>query len=285
MNDQIIYELLAKAPAEGLRAVQLCDAINEPSIELADVSRALGALVEVGDVVRMPGLAPNGQQAQFYALTSDFKNSRDYKLILAKQLGQTIKAAAPTPAPTPENTSAPVPSEPKKSRTDDAIEYIRHRGRVSSAELKMHMGLKSGEAPATWLAVPIRDGRLARDGVYWMIGAGAAGNVGKATKPTAARGAIPKLGAVLSSKSPTPPPGAFKVPAETPEPEAAPDTPVPAPEAVAALPVPVAGVFRCGLWSDGVLELQRDGVTLTELTRGEGEHMADFIGRMLKVAA
>lgn len=275
MNDQIIYELLAKAPAEGLRAVQLCDAINEPSIELADVSRALGALVEVGDVVRMPGLAPNGQQAQFYALTSDFKNSRDYKLIMAKQAGTAAASPAPTPAPTPDNTSAPVPSERPKSRTDDAIEYIRHRGRVSSAELKMHMGLKSGESPATWLALPIRDGRLARDGVYWMIGAGP---VSKATKPTAARGAIPKLGATLAAKSPQPAPAA-------PEPKAAPDTPAPAPEAVAALPAPAAGVFRCCLWSDGVLELQRDGVTLTKLTRGEGEHMADFIGRMLCVAA
>lgn len=278
MNDQHIYELLAKAPAEGLRAVQICDAINEPSVELVDVSRALSALVEVGDVVRSAGSAPNGQPAQFYALSSEFKNSRDYKLIMSKQAGTASASPAPTPAPTPDNTSAPVPSEPKKSRTDDAIEYIRHRGRVSSAELKVHMGLKSGEAPATWLAVPIRDGRLARDGVYWMIGAGPASTSGKATKPTAARGTIPKLGDALAAKSP-------EKPQERVEPADKPDTPAPATEAVAPPPMLASGVFRCGLWSDGVLELQRDGVTLTELTRGEGEHMADFIRRMLKVAA
>ena len=277
MNDQIIYELLAKAPAEGLHAVQLCDAINEPSIELADVSRALGALVEVGDVVRMPGLAPNGQQAQFYALTSDFKNSRDYKLIMAKQAGTAAASPAPTPAPTPDNTSAPVPSERPKSRTDDAIEYIRHRGRVSNAELKTHMRLQKGESPVSWLAIAVRDGRLLRDGMFWLIGSGKPAT-GRATKHTAARGAIPKLGATLAAKSPQPAPAA-------PEQKAAPDMPAPAPEAVAALPAPAAGVFRCGFWSDGVLEMQRDGVTLTELTRGEGEHMADFIGRMLRVAA
>lgn len=279
MNDRHIYELLAKAPAEGLRAVQMCDAINEPNVELADVSRALAALVEVGDVVRSAGQAPNGQPAQFYALSTDFKNSRDYKLIMAKQAGTAAAASAPTPAPTPDNTSAPVPAAPKKSRTDDAIEYIRHAGKVSSTQLKTHMGLKSGESPATWLSGPIRDGRLLRDGVFWMIGSGKpASKVGAATKPTAARGAIPKLGATLAAKSPQPAPAA-------PEPKAAPDTPAPVPEAVAATPVHPAGRFRCGLWSDGVLELQRDGVTLTELTRGEREHMADFFGRMLRVAA
>lgn len=186
--------------------------------------------------------------------------------------------AAAKKAPTPDNTSAPVPAAPKKSRTDDAIEYIRHRGRVSTAELKMHMGLKSGEAPANWLALPIRDGRLARDGVYWMIGGGPVGAASTTTKPTVARGAIPKLGDALAAKSP-------EKPLERVEQPAAPELPAPAVEAVATPPAQPEGRFRCGLWSDGVLELQRDGVTLTELTRGEGEHMADFIGRMLKVAA
>lgn len=283
MNDQHIYDLLAKAPAEGLRAVQICDAINEPSVELVDVSRALSALVEVGDVVRSAGQAPNGQPAQFYALSTDFKNSRDYKLIMAKQLGERIADAgkAPTPAPTPDNTSAPVPSEPKKSRTDDAIEYIRHRGRVSTAELKVHMRLQKGESPASWLAIPVRDGRLLRDGVYWLIGSGKPAT-GRATKPTAARGAIPKLGAVLDATKQL---AALKVASATPSPKPAPDTPAPATEAVAPPPAKPAGRFRCGLWSDGILELQRDGETLAQLTRGEGEHMADFIGRMLKVAA
>lgn len=271
MNDQQIYELLAKAPAEGLRAVQVCDLLDQ---ELVDVSAALKSLVDVGDVVRTPGTAPNGQAAQFYTLSDTFKASREYKAFMVL----AAATPAPTPAPTPDNTSAPVPAAPKKSRTDDAIEYIRHRGRVSTAELKVHMGLKSGEAPATWLALPIRDGRLARDGVYWMIGAGPASNAGKATKPTAARGTIPKLGATLAAKSP-------EKPQERVEQPAAPEVPAPAVEPVATPPAQPAGRFRCGLWSDGVLELQRDGVTLAQLTRGEGEHMADFIGRMLRVAA
>lgn len=278
MNDQQIYELLAKAPAEGLRAVQVCDLLDQ---ELVDVSAALKSLVDVGDVVRTPGTAPNGQAAQFYTLSDTFKASREYKAFMAL----AAATPAPTPAPTPDNTSAPVPAAPKKSRTDDAIEYIRHRGRVSTAELKVHMGLKSGEAPATWLAVPIRDGRLARDGVYWMIGAGPASDAGKATKPTAARGAIPKLGDALAAKSPQTLLNALKAAAKAPEQPAAREVPAPTGEPVAPPPAQPAGRFRCGLWSDGVLELQRDGVTLTELTRGEGEHMADFIGRMLKVAA
>lgn len=61
------------------------------------------------------------------------------------------------------------------------------------------------------------------------------------------------------------------------------DTPAARPVVDAAPPAERATgpVFRCGIWSDGVLELQRDGATFTTLTRGEGEQMAAFIGRML----
>jgi hypothetical protein len=284
MNDQQIYELLAKNPS--MRAVQICDALDQ---ELCDVSEMLKSLVDVGDVVRTPGTAPNGQAAQFYALSDAFKAGRDYKDIQAKLQGERVAdaCAAPTPAPTPENTSAPVPPARPKSRTDDAIEYIKQRGgKISNAELKTHMRLQKGESPASWLAIPIRDGRLKRDGVFWLIGSGKpASTVGVATAPIVARGAIPKLGDVLSLKLPTPPPDAFKVPAEMNDSDNGPSTPVTAFGFVADMPATAAGIFRCGLWSDGVLELQRDGQTLAQLTRGEGEHMADFIGRMLAVAA
>ncbi len=45
---------------------------------------------------------------------------------------------------------------------------------------------------------------------------------------------------------------------------------------------PVEPVFRCGLWSDGVLELQRNGVTIASLKRKEAEHMDAFMDRVIQ---
>lgn len=44
---------------------------------------------------------------------------------------------------------------------------------------------------------------------------------------------------------------------------------------------PPVSVFRCALWSDGVLELQRDGRSLVELTPDEGEHFTAFMRRFV----
>lgn len=60
------------------------------------------------------------------------------------------------------------------------------------------------------------------------------------------------------------------------------DEPNPFDDAAPAPAAPTAPtIFRCGLWSDGVLELQRDGVQVVALNRGEHEQLADFMGRML----
>jgi len=242
MNDQKIYELMAKTP--NIRAVQIADALDQ---DLADVSDALKALVDEGDVVRTAGTAPNGQPAQIYNLSLTFMKTAEYKAIKAK-----LDAAAPTPAATSTATEAEsVPAAhtaaPKVSRIDDAIAFIRLMGKVTTAELKQHMGLGSGASPASWLNTAIQDGRLVRSGNHWTIGKGRPTVSEAAQKPTA--------------------PAALET--------------TPAAAIPIAAGIPYSPAFRCGLWSDNVLELQRDGVTLTTLTRGEGEHMANFFNRML----
>lgn len=236
MNDQKIYELMAKTP--DIRAVQIADALDQ---ELIDVSNALKALVDEGDVVRSDGTAPNGKPAQIYNLSATFMKSADYKAISTRinppAVPSTPAAAAPAPAPAP----AAVAAAPK-SRVDDAIAFIRLMGTVTTSELKQHMGLSGSASPASWLNGAIQDGRLVRNGIQWKIGDG---------------------------KPPTR--------TETPKPPA-PAAQAPAPAIVASNPAPA---FRCGLWSDGVLELQRDGATLATLTRNEGEHLTQFFNRML----
>ena len=241
MNDQKIYELMAKTP--DLRAVQICDALDQ---ELSHVSDALKALVDEGDVVRTAGFAPNGQPAQIYNLSQTFMRSAEYKAIKA-QLD-----AAPAPAAASTGTvaeSVPVvhAAAPKVSRVDSALAFIRLMGKVSSADLKQHMGIATG-SPSNYLNAAMRDGRVARkhfaDGHYWVIG------TGQDTRAVDGPPCLAKEAAgTVADTAPVAQPG--------------------------------APAFRCGLWSDNVLELQRDGVTLATLTRVEGEHLNSFFNRML----
>lgn len=243
MNDQKIYELMAKT--SDIRAVQIADALDQ---ELTDVSDALKALVDEGDVVRHAGTAPNGQPAQIYNLSHTFMKTAEYRAIKAKlDAVQTAMAPAANRAAVAESVPAANAVVPKVSRVDDAIAFIQLMGKVTTAELKQHMGLGSGASPASWLNTAIQDGRLVRSGNHWTIGAG---------RPVA-------------KEAPQKPPAAAEM--ET--------TPAAASPATAGTPQTPA--FRCGLWSDNVLELQRDGVTLTKLTRAEGEHMNSFFSRML----
>lgn len=241
MNDQKIYELMTKT--SDIRAVQIADALDQ---ELTAVSDALKALVDEGDVVRHAGTAPNGQPAQIYNLSHTFMKTAEYKAIKAKL------DAAPSPAVTStasvaESVPAVHAAVPKVSRIDGAIAFIRLMGKVTTAELKQHMGLGSGASPASWLNTAIQDGRLVRSGNHWTIGKG---------KP---------VDSATAQKSPAPAAQEIAAAAVIP----------------ATASTPISPAFRCGLWSDNILELQRDGVTLTTLTRTEGEHMASFFNRML----
>jgi hypothetical protein len=249
MNDQKIYTLMAKTP--DIRAVQIADALDQ---ELSDVSDALKSLVDVGDVVRHAGTAPNGQPTQLYNLSPSFVKSSEYKTIKAGfvDVSTPIVAAAPVPQP----AASIIPPAAPVSRVDGAIAFIRLSGKVSGAELKRHMGLSGAASPGNYLNTALRDGRLARDGIYWMIGP---------AKP--------------ANKEPEP-----KVAATTeraPETAAIPVPALPANEAQHQVAPASSPTFRCGLWSDDVLELQRDGETLATLTRTEGEQLSSFFNRMI----
>lgn len=239
MNDQKIYELMAKTP--DIRAVQIADALDQ---DLTDVSDALKALVDEGDVTRTAGTAPNGQSAQIYNLSQTFMRTAEYKAIKAQLDAAPAVTSTGTVA---DSVPAVHAAAPKVSRVDSALAFIRFMGKVSSADLKQHMGIATG-SPSNYLNAAMRDGRVARkrfsDGHYWVIGTG---------QDTRAVDSTPCLAKEAAGAG-----------VDT-APVAQPGTPA----------------FRCGLWSDNVLELQRDGVTLTTLTRGEGEHMATFFNRML----
>lgn len=249
MNDQKIYTLMVKTP--DIRAVQIADALDQ---ELSDVSDALKSLVDVGDVVRHSGTAPNGQPTQLYNLSPSFVKSNEYKAIKARLVDVATPMAAVPTGPHPA-ASIIAPAVPV-SRVDDAIAFIRLTGKVSGAELKRHMGLSGAASPGNYLNTALRDGRLARDGIYWMIGP--AKPAGKQPAPNVAATIEPTLETAV-----------IPVPA------------LPASEALHQVAPANGPTFRCGLWSDDVLELQRDGETLATLTRTEGEQLSSFFNRMI----
>lgn len=81
INDQKIYTLMLKT--ESIRAVQIADALDE---ELVDVSSALKALVDVGDVVRTPGTVVELQRG---GVTLD-KLDRDEAVVLRDFLNRVL---------------------------------------------------------------------------------------------------------------------------------------------------------------------------------------------------
>lgn len=292
LNDQKICTQLAKKP--GSRAVDLADVLD---CELIDISNALKALVEVGDVVRSAGTGPNGQQAQFYSLSETFLKSRDGKLILARLEGDSVVAAAsspvahpPAPAPLPQTAAAlkappatttvePLPAPAQEAdnakelnRVELAISFIRERGTVMDAELRDVMKLRTGQYPSAWLTYALRDGRVRKNGKEWSLGDGVprvAAPVADAAKTTHQAVVGEDTGAALASTSPAKP-DAF-VPADI--------KTDPGEVVICDELNDVPPNFRCGLWSDGVLELRRGAEVLAELTPAEqsiiARHLAE----------
>jgi hypothetical protein len=306
MNDQKIYELIAKHGR--VRAVQLADWLDE---DLSDVSQALRGLVDVGDVVQARGTAPNGQPSMFYELSADFIRSRAGKDILARVNVDPAPNVAEPEAPAPAAPEA-MPDEPAAGTyAERAVAYLTKHGDTPNEVLRMALGLAREQAPANFLKSAINAGKLHKDGGIWRLGKGRAWN-----GPT-----IPSKGGPVASFDPKAPieypagtekpaAGAFDTLLKAPEPAQPAAVPVP-PVAVAApvdlaklktepapvavpvfvppAPAATAPVYRAALWSDGILELQRDGQTVLTCTRGEGEFLSSFLARTLgeagKVAA
>lgn len=272
MNDQQILTLIAKKP--GIVAIQIADALD---VELSEASAALKELVEIGHVQRSTGTAPNGLAAQVYHLTEEFKRTNEYRAVMAAIEAEAPRAAAPVAAPAPVPAPAasaaiaavaPV-STPTVGRAERAIAFIRTHGPVTDAQLRAELGMKLEEYPSTVLSHAVKAGRVARVGSEWLPGAGA---------PPAPVKKQPAFGGSLGlpGSSPRAP---VAVPRFADFAVAAAPTASPAP-IVDQAPAAEPPKFRCGLWSDGVLELQRDGIQVAALTQHEGEALAGFMARL-----
>jgi hypothetical protein len=270
MNDLQIFEQVAREQGK-LRVVQLADRMN---VELEDARARLLGLVAVGDLVEADGFAPNGLATKTYGFSETFKRSDLHATVMRKVEAATF-------------------GDPGMTKVDRAIAFVREKGTATSAELHALLGLGARESASNYLASPLRDGRLVKDGKTWTLG------TGKAIAPPASE-VLRKssFNRTIAKKGPV---------AQFPKTAQPDDAPVPAdPGIVEVKPaglhvnlderdtitvngsVAVDGrgdmnplpAFRAGLWSDGVLELQRDGKTIAKLQQSEGEQLAEFMQRM-----
>lgn len=271
MNDKQIFECMAKKT--GIRAVEIADMLD---VDLSDVSDALKALVDEGDVVRSSGFSPNGLPTQLYDFSEQFMRSNEYKSIMAAStpVEAAVAATAPSPAPAPMAKVGEVPS-----RAERAIAHILKTGGATDVELRELLVMRQEEYPSSILGHAMKIGRVTRVNNRWVPGDGRPVmapvkakpfSIGKSTPAPAP--AVPQFLADRVSVPVKPNGGAGKPKKATPAPVAEPVVDVAEP--------PVARPLRCGVWSDGVVELQRGSLPIALLSKDEADFMAAFLARV-----
>lgn len=289
MNDQKILELMAQKP--DIRAVQICDVLDQP---LVDVSAALRSLVEVGDVVKHSGTSPHGQPAQLYNLSPEYRKSREGKALLeriaATPAAQAPAASAPSPDPVvmpvfTKQTEATAPAAPPAgSKVDRAVAHVLKNKSVSDDELRTVMDIAKPAHPAAYLVAAIKAGKLHKEDGLWKPGpaapaepvptpaaqssADAADYMLRGLNLTTQEG-VEQYRAALTKVVESPRINVTKLRTEQPAP--------------AATSQPIEPTYRCALWSDDILEVRRNGETVAELPKAAGESLAQFLARLAGV--
>lgn len=272
MNDQQICTLIAKT--QNIRAAHIADALDTP---LVDVSASLRSLVDVGDLVKSTHFDDaTGRQWQVYALSDEYKKSREFKAL--KLDGALGAAATVDPKPVPAQTGMPASAAPPAatgSKVDRAIACITKLGSATEDQLRDAMGLLPKAYVGAYLASALKAGRVARDGDRWKLGAG------KPQRPAEQlvhdQGSVVRVGNVIvatrdSTVVPTEVKAALTEMATAAVTELRKPEPAPPAARVAAAPK----AYRCAVWSDSMVEIWKSG-TAVRITQDELEEIAAFV--------
>lgn len=166
MNDEQIYRLMARTP--GIRAAQIADELGE---ELADVSNALKALVEVGDVVRSNGFTPEGNPAQVYNLSAEYRRERDGLALIPAMTGSGVRRLGQLTAPAARHSDLPA-ARTKVDRAIDCLVLLLTAGKAhaSDTEIREAMGIDRKSSPRAYLMAAMIAGRIVKDELGWTLG-------------------------------------------------------------------------------------------------------------------
>lgn len=238
-----ILVLIARNPS--IRTVEIADRVD---CDTDQVQPMLQPHIDAGQILVIPVTAPNGRQANGFMFTEEARKGEEFRSLFEEGARAPAVAAPVASAPAPA-----APSTPGISKIEVAIRYIRANGSASPQQLRELLKLEARQSPMAYLGGALKDGRLKLAGGQYLLGDGV---------PTAAPARKP-------ARAPAKP--KVKLPAAVP---AAPALAIPLfkDAALAAVygesPAP-ASAFRCGIWSDGEIELQRGGVTIARLSAAE----------------
>lgn len=264
MNDKI-YEQVARKPRIG--ATEMATNLG---LTLATVSADLRILVDTGDLVKSTHFEDSGRQWQVYELSDEFKGSRTCKALM-ESMGRTpvaepVAAQTGTAAQDQVQSAAAPPagqrSGPSPTKVQLALACITRLGSATDDQLRDAMELPAKTYVGAYLASAVKGGKVMRDGDRWKLGAGKSEAVPKVLD------SVEKVGNIVGTTKDA-----------SPIPQAVVDAIVGAPALVVPGAAPAEPKLRCALWSDGTLELQRDGEEVARLTEDEFEFVRDYLAK------
>jgi hypothetical protein len=231
-------------------SAELHSLLNLPANEL--VSRALGGALSDGRLVK---------SGKFWSLAG---GNDDREQDTGRQ---DPVAGAPVANAAFPSTSAPVPAPPApqvaepdehETKGDRVVDFIKRQPnrRATNNQLREVLGLGAGQFPAAHLNECIKTGRLARHGDNWILGPGASLDEDRSGLPPVPDGQDKGI----------------EIPVFTAKKANVDDI-----VTVQIVAAPQSGAqFRIGDWSDGTIELQRNGVRVASLTKEEFDQVGRF---------
>lgn len=314
MIGQNVLEVIAGMP--DCRAVQIVDKLD---IDAEEVLSQVKALIHVGDVVSSEGRAPNGLPCTVYNVSDAFKETAVYAPLAAKatakafaapglnRIERAIEWVRQHGSATSAELHAVMGLDDTEAPSKVLASAITTRRLVKDGK-SWTLGPGPGgtvTAPSPVCAPKVEvvetprflppappakvtpattdeptDSTASRVFADMVATPKASEAAPAESKATRVRGSKVKPEELVKALGPQPAP-----PIVTPM-EAKPDAPAApaAPDLVIVSLRPAADqpapVYRCALWSDGMLEVQRDGLTVAEMPQAAAEAMASFLARL-----
>lgn len=260
-----ILNMIRECP--GIRTVQISDRLD---CDIQELQEYLRILASNGRVRSADVTGPNGRKA-----TAWFDAGY-------------VPPSAPVQADKP---MPPGPAAEKVNITQLMIDFIRERGSASNSQLRQLIKDHSSSPPAALLAHVAKKGSVKLNAGLWKwMGEGVPSSpVDKQevapTSPVDAGNPATESASAVS-------PEVHEIPAAAPA-KAAAKIPA-APELPAFLakgeewtfsttktvPAPADADFECAIWSDGRLQMTRDGAELAMLTTAEARKLCEYLIRV-----
>lgn len=274
LNIEKLFVLIAARPQ--IRTVEIADLID---CEPEQVQPALQPHVDSGNLTLIEVTAPNGRPANGFMITRQFMDSELYQVLLPSIKEQRAADGQMKPVPTP----APVlvaPKPPEKSMTAPGVQRAAAPRQVvdepdevtpASSKPAAPVPRKMGETPAPVTSTVIQrvieylreHGPVTSAELRPVVGVGQQHYPSNYFQLALRDGRILRHGRLYS----------LPVQALPVDVAAAPAAPAPLDQAV---PV-VVGPFRFARWSDGSIDLHRDGKIAITLTPAECVQLAPSV--------